>query len=242
MHEAKSHDQNYFLTITYADEHLPEGGSLRQADYVKFLKRLRRHCGSLRYYIVGEYGDQTNRPHYHAITFGLALADLVPITRSGSDEVLYASETLNRIWGKGNVLVGAVTPKSAAYVARYAMKKQTGERKKEAYRRINPETGETWDVDPEFARMSRNPGIGMSWFQQSKGDCFPSDFLIRDGQRVRVPRGYTEKLSEQEKAAIKLKRKQFANNADRKADNTERRLMTKHDSAQLRAARLTREL
>ena len=82
----------------------------------------------------------------------------------------------------------------------------------------------------------------MTWFDKFKTDCVPSDFLIRDGKRIRVPRGYIEKLPEHEKAAIKSKRRQHAKTEQAKADNTERRLMTKHESAKLRAARLKREL
>ena len=242
-HETKSHEHNYFVTITYDNDHLPAGGSLKPEDVTKYLKRLRRHLGRLRYVLTGEYGEQTLRPHYHAITFGLELPDLkLADYVSQSGEPQWTSETADRIWGKGKVIFGTVTPKSAAYVARYAMKKQTGERKKEAYRRLDPETGEIYGVLPEFIRQSRNPGIGMTWFDKFKTDCVPSDFLIRDGKRIRVPRGYIEKLPEHEKAAIKSKRRQHAKTEQAKADNTERRLMTKHESAKLRAARLKREL
>ena len=242
MHETTLHDHNLFLTLTYDEKHLPAHGSLNPEDLTKLLKRLRHHQGPLRYYGVGEYGTELLRPHLHIITFGLALPDLTPAAQSKAGEVLYTSQTLTDIWGKGIAQIGTVTPKSAAYVARYSLKKITGDRKEEAYRRVNPETGETWTVAPEFARMSRRPGIGMGWYQQFKNDCFPSDYLIRDGRRIRVPRLYALKLPEHELTALKLQRRQHATSEQAKADNTERRLMTKHESAGLRADHLKREL
>ena len=72
-----------FVTLTYADAPV----SLSKRDCQLFLKRLRKRCGSFRYYLAGEYGEESGRPHYHACIFGLDFlriaffsGDLVPET------------------------------------------------------------------------------------------------------------------------------------------------------------------
>ena len=71
MHEAKLHDRNCFVTLTYDDLHLPPHGSLRYRDIQLFHKKLRRRVGAFRFFLCGEYGEQLGRPHYHACYFGM---------------------------------------------------------------------------------------------------------------------------------------------------------------------------
>ncbi len=56
------------------------------------------------------------------------------------------------------------------------MKKQTGKKVDEGhYTRYDPWFN-TWnEVDPEFAIMSRRPGIGKKWYEKYKADLYPSD-------------------------------------------------------------------
>ena len=73
--ELKVSDSAYFITLTYSEENLPE--ELSKEHCQKFLKRLRKQndkytTKKLRYYLAGEYGDKTKRPHYHMIVFNLA--------------------------------------------------------------------------------------------------------------------------------------------------------------------------
>ena len=78
MHEASLYKRNCFITLTYSNEYLPPNMSLVKSDFQKFMKRLRKRCGSsVRYYYCGEYGENFGRPHYHAILFGFDFKDKV---------------------------------------------------------------------------------------------------------------------------------------------------------------------
>ena len=123
MHEAQSHLHNSFLTLTYSDQHLPENGGLRFRDYQFFMKRLRKLFPRARFYMCGEYVDQTKRPHYHAALFGPHFPDLIPLYKTGSGSMIYSSETLSKLWPLGHASLGELTRDSAAYIARYVMKK-----------------------------------------------------------------------------------------------------------------------
>lgn len=151
MLESLKHSQNSFWTLTYDPEHWPSNGSLDPEDARNWLKRLREKVGyrSLRYYLVGEYGDQTWRPHYHAALFGVPncrTPDLQRTRRGCSCDVCQA---IRSTWQKGNVFGGELTTESAAYVAGYMTKKMTS--------RDDPRLQ---GRHPEFARMSLRPGIG----------------------------------------------------------------------------------
>lgn len=136
MLESLVHPAASFLTLTYKEE--PIGGTLVPRDAQLFLKRLRKNMGaapgSLRYFIVGEYGDHTQRPHYHAALFGL-----------GPE----SHDLVSKSWGLGFVKLGTLTYDSACYVAGYVTKKMTSHDDI----RLNGR-------HPEFARMSLRPGLG----------------------------------------------------------------------------------
>lgn len=241
-HEATQHEFNCFVTLTFADEHLPTDMSVDIRDVQLFMKRLRKRLGHdrVRYFACGEYGDRFQRPHYHVILFGYSPADLVPWRKTGSGFVVSRSAELERVWPFGHVEVGTVTHQSAGYVARYVIKKATGEAVADSLTRIHPTTLFPWQVRPEFIVMSRRPGIGDSWFAQFSGDAFPSDFVIVDGRKKPIPRYYDKKLSDREALSIKSTRKE---NAAKHADEqTTRRLLTKTESATLRAERLPRTM
>lgn len=71
VQEATLHAQNSFVTLTYADRHLPSHASLRKKHLQDFMKRLRFSTDAkLRYYACGEYGTTSLRPHYHICLFG----------------------------------------------------------------------------------------------------------------------------------------------------------------------------
>lgn len=185
MHESKMHDENAFLTLTYDDEHLPEGGSLSVVDCQLFLKRLRERLAPkrIRFFLAGEYGEKLGRPHYHAIVFGWFPPDAVCVKRCG-ELSLYTSSMLSDAWGNGNTSVGMVSFDSACYVANYATKKITSNRGEEAKRLAGRRA--------EFLTMSRRPGIGRSWFEEFKADVFPSDECIVRGVSTRPPRYYSQ--------------------------------------------------
>lgn len=161
VHEAQTHSRNCFVTLTYADEHLPQYGSLSRAHLTKFFKRLRDHKGPFRYYACGEYGDQTQRAHYHACLFGVDFDDKIEFRQIGEHK-LYISEQLTKIWGHGNASIGSLTFETAAYTARYVMKKQTGKTAK-PFTWLDPETGELQTLTQPFAVMSLRKAIGKTW-------------------------------------------------------------------------------
>lgn len=190
--ESQLYENSYFLTLTYDDEHLPASGSLVPEDLQKFLKKLRRHIdyyGSdekIRFFACGEYGDNFQRPHYHAIIYNLDIPDLKRFSTSFNGDTYYTSETINQIWKNGYVIIGQVTFESCAYVARYVTKKITGDQADEHYN----------GREPEFVRMSRRPGIGAAWLDKYQTDVYPHDYVvIRDGIKVKPPK-YFDKLFE----------------------------------------------
>lgn len=208
MHEAQMHEENSFLTLTYNDENIPPDGSLDYRHFQLFMKRLRKTGAKPRYFMCGEYGDNTNRPHYHCLLFGHQFNDLRYWKSGSSGHPIYVSTKCDTIWGLGQVFIGNVTKQSAGYVARYCMKKVTGDLAEAHY------NGRT----PEFAHMSTKPGIGTEWFKRYASDVLPCDYVISDGVKVPVPRFY-EKLYKGDMDEIKYKRELFArkfaeNNSD----------------------------
>lgn len=179
MNEASSHEVNSFITCTYSDKKLPEDGSLYYRDFQLFMKRLRKESDfKFKFYMCGEYGETTNRPHYHALLFGCDFSDREFYSTSRSGEKLYTSELLEGLWQNGFCTVGDVTFESAAYVARYVTKKVTGDKAADHY------MGRV----PEFCHMSN--GIGASWLAAHGKYTFDHDHVIINGKRAKVPRYY----------------------------------------------------
>lgn len=200
MHEAQLHDGSAFLTLTYDDENLPRGGSLDVTHWQKFAKRLRKQLGPFRFIAAGEYGPNTLRPHYHAILFGHEfLHDRVPHKERKGHQT-YLSESVAKLWPFGFHELGTVTYQSAAYVASYVTKKMGGDRAKETYSRCNPFTGEVHEVVPEFALMSRRPGLGAEWIKAFWKDVYPSDEVVMDGRKFRPPPYYDVWLADNKPA------------------------------------------
>lgn len=198
LHEAKTHKTSCFITLTYDDEHLPEHANLQYRDFQLFLKRLRRARApkKIRFYACGEYGETTERPHYHACIFGTNFPDKTYHCKTPQGETLWKSNELNKLWPHGHSLIGSVTFESAAYVARYIMKKITGQMAKEHYKRLNKETGEIYTKTPEFNKMSLKPAIGKTWLIKYWEDVFPNGTVISRGREVRSPRYYDKILKQ----------------------------------------------
>lgn len=133
--ESYCHEESSFVTLTYDEANVPDGGTLDPRHLQLFLKKLRKaRSAPLRFFAVGEYGDHSERPHYHLALFGLGM--------DGRDDV-------DRAWGRGHVLLGELNEKTTAYIAGYVVKKMTHANDA----RLNGRR-------PEFARMSLRPGIG----------------------------------------------------------------------------------
>lgn len=190
------HPDNCFITLTYDEVNIPSGGTLVKSDLQKFFKRLRKLYSSIpiRYFSCGEYGDINNRPHYHAIIFGINFPDQVLFSTSAKSPV-YTSSILSTLWRHGFSTVGAANFETAAYCARYVCKKVTGKPADRHYESVDEVTGEVVSRLPEFALMSLKPGIGYSWFNNFTSDVFPSDQVVVRGNESCVPR-YYDKLYE----------------------------------------------
>ncbi len=237
VHESQLHSKNVFVTLTYSDEFLPDDRGLHVEDWQKFAKRVRKRRGPFRFFHCGEYGEATLRPHYHALLFGLDFPDQVEVAHKGRP--IFSSPELRDLWGLGHVTVGPVTYESAAYVARYVMKKITGSAAAEHYSRVDS-NGETWNVRPEYTTMSRRPGIGSNWFDRFSSDVFPRDEVVHDGRRFRPPRFYDSKLESSELA--KIKRKRLDAVCKHVVDLTPERLAVRETVAAARLGRVERKL
>lgn len=195
MHERQLHENNSFITLTYDDEHLPESGSLRHRDWQLFAKRLRKRYGPFRFFMCGEYGGRHGRPHFHACVFGVGFDDrkLFSTTSAGAD--LYTSETLSETWGNGHASFGEVTFESAAYVARYTLKKVGND--VERLGTLDFSTGEIHVKRPEYAKMSLRPALGFDWWDRFRDDVKRRGDVVMRGKPMRPPR-YYDKLLERE--------------------------------------------
>jgi hypothetical protein len=248
LHEAQLHDDNCFITLTFSPEEIAKREnpySLDVRDFQLFMKRLRKHFKSkkIRFYHCGEYGEKYGRPHYHAILFGIDFPDKVLHTVNNGNR-LYVSETLQKLWPYGYSSIGDMTFESAAYVARYCMKKITGDAAEEHYAIIDSETGEyLGQKKPEYATMSRRPGIAAGWFDKYKGDVYPKDYLTLNGKKMRPPKfydRYLEKLDPIEHEAIKDRRSVF--DAKRAANTTTERLKVREKVLKAKSKQLVRTL
>ena len=242
IHEAQTHSQNCFVTLTYSPLNLPSDLSLHLRDFQLFMKRLRKRCGSVRFFHCGEYGESFGRPHYHALFFGFRPPDLKLFTIR-NEMRLYTSDLLSELWGLGFVSVGDVTFESAAYVARYVLKKVTGDAADAHYTAYNFETGEIITRRPEYVTMSRRPGIGSTWFDRYSSDVFPSDSVVVNGRELKVPRYYDNLL----KLSSPYDFEQIHFERYKKAklvvdNNTEERLIARHEVQQARLRKLPRSL
>ena len=169
-----------FLTLTYKDECLPDGGSLCKLDLQKFFRSLRKAITpfvvpssvlqpSLRYYGVGEYGETYGRPHYHAIVY------------SNIDISPFVSEC----WSKGYYKIMPVNITTIDYVTRYVQKKLSGPMAEVEY------AGKL----PPFQIQSR--GLGLRAAERDK-ELIVSNGKTRFGQHVAVPKYYVRKLGIEE--------------------------------------------
>lgn len=231
LHESKLYRENTFVTLTYDSVHMPLDGSLVKRDFQLFMKRLRTARGScrenpIRFYMCGEYGDENFRPHYHALLFNCSFADGRVWTRQR--EPLYTSDELSGYWKNGLCVFGAVNFKSAAYVARYCLKKVFSPEAKELrYGRYSAD-GRYYRLLPEYTDMSRRPGIGTGWFNKFRDEVLANDSVIVNGRPVRPPRFYDSKFQVSDAASMEfLKRRRRKAALLLRSDNTSRRRRVK---------------
>lgn len=172
--ESKDHQENCFITLTYDDWNLPEYPSKRH--WQLFMKRFRKAVGvPVRFFACGEKGTESGRSHMHAIIFGYDFKDKVFLKRSKSGLIIYRSPLLEQLWPFGISSIGDVSPESAAYVAKYSLKKKMS------------------GVDNgEWVLMSRRPGLAASHFNE---EDYITDKLYIEGYKYKIPR-YFDKIAE----------------------------------------------
>ena len=115
--ESLMHEHSAFVTLTYDEENLPKDNSLNPKEFQKWIKRLRKEYSpkKLRYFGVGEYGDKSDRPHYHAILYGVEPCWKGQSMFDKEGQCCPPCDRISKTWGKGLVFIGTVTPDSAGY-------------------------------------------------------------------------------------------------------------------------------
>lgn len=186
-HEASMYEKNSFITLTYSDQHL-ESPKLIYSDWQNFAKKLRKvQNDPIGIYVVGEYGAENKRPHWHAIIFNWYPADATYYRSNERGDRLFTSEKLDELWGKNDPdqkpnEIGAVTFESAGYVARYSAKKLV-----HGY-------DQSHDYKP-ICRASSKHAIGKRWLEKFHTDIFNhGQTILPDGRPTGVPRYYEKWL------------------------------------------------
>nr|UXQ87980.1 MAG: replication initiation protein [Microvirus sp.] len=200
-HESQMHHENAFVTFTYDDEHLPPYGNLRHSDFQKFIKRFRDKNPELeiKYFMCGEYGDNTHRPHYHAIIFGYYPPDAV-FHRREKGHNYYKSESLDSCWKNGFTDTTSVSYTNAGYLARYSLKKQIGSEDLQDRYTYLDEFDNLQTRQFEYIRMSTGresgQGIGASWLHKHWQHVLENDYVLNPHQtKLPVPRYYLDILA-----------------------------------------------
>lgn len=207
-------EEVWFITLTYDDDHVPgmivkTGEIMRKVQYTwkpgekrpssvqillyqdiqKFLKRLRKaYWGKLRYFVAGEYGEQTARPHYHMILYGWKPTDLENLYKIHHNGY-YTSKWLENLWGMGQIQIAQAVPETYRYVAGYVTKKMyeiDGKKANEYY-----ELGQT----KPFACMSLKPGLGDHYYQEHKAEIWRKGYIqCTNGKKAQIPRYYEKQM------------------------------------------------
>lgn len=159
------------------------------------------------------------RAHYHAILFGFNFPDRVPCRMLGGAS-LYKSVLLDELWRHGDCKIGAVSFESAAYVARYAMKKVTGDLAKAHYTIVTPD-GEIIERSPELLVMSKRPAIGLRWFEKFGKHVYYRDKVVMRGKEMQPPRYYDKLLPKVVRGMVSREREVAG--AAKRADHTDER-------------------
>lgn len=230
-------EQVWFITLTYDDDHVPgmivkTGEIMRKVQYTwnpgekrpssvqillyediqKFLKRLRKaYRGKLRYFVAGEYGEQTARPHYHMILYGWEPTDLENLYKIHHNGY-YDSKWLANLWGMGQIQIAQAVPETYRYVAGYVTKKmyEIDGKKANAYY----ELGQT----KPFACMSLKPGLGDNYYQEHKAEIWRQGYIqCTNGKRAQIPRYYEKQMeAENPQRLWRIKRNRQKNAIEQK--------------------------
>lgn len=185
MQQDKISDSSHFITLTYDTNkvpiRMPGLMSLNKRDVQLFFKRLRKENDpnkKIKYFVAGEYGSKTYRPHYHAIIFNAQISTIQPA------------------WGLGQIHYGTVSGSSIGYTLKYMCKEN----------KHSPPFGEWDDREPEFQLMSK--GLGVNYLSENINKWHKSDLENRmycpleDGKKIAMPRYYKDKLYDDDEREI----------------------------------------
>jgi len=169
LHESYYWEDTAYITLTYNDECLPEDYGLHKKELQDFIKRLRKAVEpeKIKYYAVGEYGDEYGRPHYHAIVFGISQ---------------FREQLINKCWNKGWIKIGSVEHDSIQYVTGYIEKKLYGEMAEDQYQ----------GRQPPFAIMSK--GLGKRYAEAKREEITKNKSILYRGKNQGLPRYYQKVL------------------------------------------------
>lgn len=233
--ESTCHAENYFITLTYDDDHIPAArwtysrndfnfkflSPLRYEDFQDFKKRLLRYFDyhyqheGIRFLACGEYGPSTDRPHYHAIFYNLPIPDLQVIRAvnvGGKSYSYLHSQIIEDLWGKGFITIGQVNWDTCAYVSRYVLKKLNG-KDEEAYQKLCRENQKE-SLPSEFREASRRPGLGRPFYEENKDQIYKNDKVILPNGDTPKPCSYFDRLYDLEDpellAQLKAERRRVA--------------------------------
>lgn len=173
VHESMFHVQNCFITLTYRD---PPPEKLSKEHVQDFIRSMRDAGIKLRYFVCGEYGEKTRRPHYHMIVFGHDFRD--GSIRAGmgpiSPNEYYVNPMIDKFWGHGNCMIGPAEPGSIFYTTGYALKNFG---------------------DAEcFHLASRRPFIGAEWLAKYYDDLVRCNCVTIDGNKHSIPAAYLRRM------------------------------------------------
>ena len=240
FHELKLHKYNCFITLTYDnnsevvyDDPLCIA-SLRYKHFQNFMKRLRKRFPNdkIGYIVCGEYGLKDGRAHWHAILFGFDFPDKELIyVKNGYNH--YYSQILQDCWSTyikerdyyepiGFIDLCDVDLDCCKYVAGYVLKKLPVDNKGATVGHYLDDNGNLQDIElvgvaPPIIRTSRNPSIGLKWFEKygknsvENGFCYQPDKLHTSVQKIKTPSYYNykfEKLYPEEYQIIKKRKEE----------------------------------
>lgn len=228
VHESTLHERLSEVTLTYDDESIPPGRSLRHRDVQLFFKRLRKAGYSFRYYMCGEYGDEKQRPHYHVLLYGVDWPDREYWMRTPSGTIQYRSDTLSSFWPHGWALTGDVTAGAARYVSGYVVKKL-----KDDDLPVSTETGQL--LEP-YQRMSRRPAIAKRWIEKHWRETYATDTVLVEGREMRPPAFYDRWLKDNEPSLWRDIREKRHNEFQRRPIESAKRLRQRCEAINLRHA------
>jgi len=179
IHESQFAEDSIFLTLTYDEENVTE--RLDYTHFQKFIRKIRDNSiKDVSYVVTGEYGEQTKRPHWHAIIFDYYPSDPVKKYQTDAGDQVFESEEIDKIWDMGITEFGSVSIDSAGYVCRYAAKKLVHGKDQEH------------DYHPIHNTSKKYP-IGKRWIEKYCDHTFQNGFIVLpNGKESCIPRYYKD--------------------------------------------------